>query len=51
MGDSKVVLTGGVDSMSMAPYAVRNIRFGTRLGSDLTMEVSCFFNLVDIYKC
>ncbi|XP_066950706.1 3-ketoacyl-CoA thiolase, mitochondrial-like [Macrobrachium rosenbergii] len=38
MGDSKVVLTGGTDSMSMAPYAVRNIRFGTRLGSDLTME-------------
>lgn len=39
MGDSKIVLTGGTDSMSMAPYAVRNIRFGTKLGTDLNMEV------------
>ena len=40
MGDSKVVLTGGTDNMSMAPYAVRNIRFGTKLGTDIALEVS-----------
>lgn len=39
MGDSKIVLTGGNDSMSLAPYAARNIRFGTRLGTDLGLEV------------
>ncbi|XP_064082853.1 3-ketoacyl-CoA thiolase, mitochondrial-like [Macrobrachium nipponense] len=49
MGDSKVVLTGGTDSMSMAPYAVRNIRFGTRLGSDLTMEDTLWASLTDAY--
>jgi acetyl-CoA acyltransferase 2 len=32
MGDSSVVLTGGTDNMSQAPFALRNIRFGTRLG-------------------
>lgn len=47
MGDSSVVLTGGVDSMSMAPYAVRNIRFGTRLGSDLSMEDTLWASLTD----
>ncbi|XP_045116707.1 3-ketoacyl-CoA thiolase, mitochondrial-like [Portunus trituberculatus] len=49
MGDSKVVLTGGTDSMSMAPYAVRNIRFGTRLGSDLSMEDTLWASLTDAH--
>lgn len=30
-----MVLCGGSESMSQAPYAVRNIRFGTRFGVDL----------------
>ncbi|XP_047470741.1 3-ketoacyl-CoA thiolase, mitochondrial-like [Penaeus chinensis] len=49
MGDSKVVLTGGTDSMSMAPYAVRNIRFGTRLGADLAMEDTLWASLTDAH--
>lgn len=32
LGESQIVLCGGVDNMSMSPYAVRDIRFGTRLG-------------------
>uniref|UniRef100_A0A8C2R278 3-ketoacyl-CoA thiolase, mitochondrial n=1 Tax=Capra hircus TaxID=9925 RepID=A0A8C2R278_CAPHI len=32
--DSEVVLCGGTESMSQAPYCVRNIRFGTKLGSE-----------------
>lgn len=47
LGDSKVVLTGGVDSMSMAPYAIRNIRFGTKLGTDLKMEDTLWASLTD----
>merc|ERR1712046_256180 len=27
-------MTGGTDNMSACPYAVRDIRFGTKLGSD-----------------
>lgn len=30
-----MVLCGGSESMSQAPYAVRNIRFGTKFGFDL----------------
>ena len=35
MGDSEIVMTGGTDNMSASPYAVRDIRFGTRLGTRL----------------
>jgi len=49
LGDSSVVLTGGTDSMSMAPYAVRNIRFGTKLGSDLSMEDTLWASLTDAH--
>ena len=31
-GDYRVVLTGGMESMSQAPYLVRNARFGYRMG-------------------
>jgi len=49
LGESNVVLTGGSDSMSMAPYAVRNIRFGTKLGSDLSMEDTLWASLTDAH--
>lgn len=37
--ESEVVLCGGSESMSQAPYAARNIRFGTKFGFDLKV---CF---------
>lgn len=49
MGDSKIVLTGGTDNMTLAPYAVRNIRFGTRLGTDLSMEDTLWASLTDAH--
>ncbi|CAL4216922.1 unnamed protein product, partial [Meganyctiphanes norvegica] len=49
VGGCKIALTGGVDSMSMAPYAVRDIRFGTRLGSDPIMEDTLWASLTDSY--
>ncbi|TQE78459.1 acetyl-CoA C-acetyltransferase [Leptospira noguchii] len=33
LGDADVVLAGGVESMSNAPYVVRNARWGVRYGS------------------
>lgn len=49
MGDSKVVLCGGAESMSLAPYAVRGIRFGTRLGVDMKLEDTLWSGLTDSY--
>jgi len=38
LGDSKIVLTGGSDNMSQAPFYVRSVRFGTKLGVDNKLE-------------
>ncbi|XP_067001669.1 3-ketoacyl-CoA thiolase, mitochondrial [Anabrus simplex] len=49
IGDSKVVLTGGTDNMSQAPFAVRNIRFGTVLGSKYELEDTLWVGLTDTH--
>lgn len=49
VGGAKVVLTGGVESMSLAPYIVRNIRFGTALGKNYELEDSLWAGLTDSY--
>lgn len=40
LGAARIALTGGVDSMSMAPYIVRNVRFGAPLGAPNAFEDS-----------
>uniref|UniRef100_A0A2K6JW93 Thiolase N-terminal domain-containing protein n=1 Tax=Rhinopithecus bieti TaxID=61621 RepID=A0A2K6JW93_RHIBE len=45
--DAEVVLCGGTESMSQAPYYVRNVRFGTKLGSDIKLEDSLWAGLTD----
>lgn len=40
LGAAKISLTGGVDNMSMAPFVVRNIRFGAGFGIPHVFEDS-----------
>ncbi|XP_071850639.1 3-ketoacyl-CoA thiolase, mitochondrial-like [Apostichopus japonicus] len=47
-GESEVVLTGGAENMSMAPYMVRGARFGIPLGTDLKMEDALWATLTDL---
>lgn len=47
VGDSQVVMTGGTENMSASPYAVRDIRFGTRLGQDPVLEDTLWASLTD----
>jgi len=49
MGDSKVVLCGGAESMSLAPYSTRGNRFGVRLGQDMVSEDVLWVSLTDSY--
>lgn len=49
LGDSKVVLCGGAESMSLAPYSVRGNRFGVRLGQDMVSEDVLWVSLTDSY--
>jgi len=39
LGEANIVLTGGTESMSQAPYAVRNARWGSPLGVDLKVSI------------
>lgn len=39
-GDASVVLAGGTENMSQAPFAVRGTRFGTVLGKSVEFEVT-----------
>ena len=39
LGESDIVLCGGSENMSSSPYALRDARFGTRLGVDLKVRI------------
>jgi len=47
LGDADVVLTGGSDSMSDSPYALRGVRFGTKLGVDYKLDDLMWSALTD----
>jgi acetyl-CoA acyltransferase 2 len=49
VGDADLVLTGGTESMSQAPHAVRGIRFGTRLGKSPELEDTLWSSLFDTH--
>ena len=42
-------IAGGAENMSQAPYALRDARFGTRLGVDLKLEDTLWAGLTDQY--
>lgn len=50
VGDSNIVLTGGTENMSMAPYTLHGVRFGGgRFGVDLKLVDSLAAALTDMY--
>nr|QBH73967.1 mitochondrial 3-ketoacyl-coa thiolase [Encarsia formosa] len=48
-GEAKIVLTGGAENMSQMPFVVRNVRFGTALGSKYEFEDSLWLGLLDTH--
>lgn len=49
LGESDIVLCGGSENMSQAPYALRDARFGTKLGLDLKLEDTLWQGLTDFH--
>lgn len=47
IGESEVVLAGGAESMSQAPFVVRGTRFGVNLGQPMKFEDSLWEALTD----
>ena len=48
-GDHEVIVTGGMESMSNAPYLVPKARFGYRLGHGELLDSMIFDGLTDAY--
>ena len=49
LGESRVVLAGGTESMSQAPHVVRGARWGLRLGPSPPLEDTLWETLRDAY--
>ncbi len=48
-GDHEVIVTGGMESMSNAPYLLKKARFGYRLGHGELIDSMVFDGLTDAY--
>ncbi|MCK5913853.1 MAG: acetyl-CoA C-acetyltransferase, partial [Desulfuromusa sp.] len=50
LGNSQVVIAGGMENMSQAPYALQKARFGQRLGNGELIDLIIFDGLQDPYS-
>jgi acetyl-CoA C-acetyltransferase len=48
-GDHDVVVTGGMESMTNAPYALKKARFGYRLGNDTLIDLMVYDGLTSTF--
>ncbi|MDW7727660.1 MAG: acetyl-CoA C-acetyltransferase [Candidatus Methanoperedens sp.] len=49
LGDADVVLSGGMESMSMAPYALKKNRWGAKMGNDEVVDLMIYDGLWDVF--
>lgn len=49
-GDADVIMAGGIESMSQAPYLVRNIRFGIKFGNVDFVDEMQYDGLTNAYS-
>ncbi|XP_054722177.1 3-ketoacyl-CoA thiolase, mitochondrial-like [Uloborus diversus] len=47
--EAEIVLAGGAENMSQAPYAVRDMRFGTKFGTDYKLEDMLWSSVYDTH--
>ena len=48
-GDADVVMAGGIENMSQAPYALRQARWGARMGSAELVDLMIYDGLQDVF--
>ncbi len=49
-GDSEIVLSGGVECMSQAPYLLKKARWGAKMGNDEMVDSMIYDGLWDIFN-
>jgi acetyl-CoA C-acetyltransferase len=50
LGDADVVVAGGIENMSAAPYALKGARWGYRMGEGNVVDLMIFDGLGDIFN-
>jgi acetyl-CoA C-acetyltransferase len=50
IGDNHIVVAGGTENMDMAPYLLKNGRYGYRLGDSVIIDHMVFDGLTDIFN-
>ena len=48
--DAEIVVAGGLESMSQAPYALRAARWGARMGSSEMVDLMIYDGLLDVFN-
>ncbi|HWP97689.1 MAG TPA: acetyl-CoA C-acetyltransferase [Syntrophomonadaceae bacterium] len=49
-GDADIIVAGGVENMTMAPYVVQKARYGYRMGNGQLVDEMVFGGLTDIFN-
>lgn len=49
-GDGEIILAGGVENMSMAPYIVQKGRYGYRMGNGVLIDEMVWGGLTDVFS-
>jgi acetyl-CoA C-acetyltransferase len=49
LGDAEVILAGGVECMSQAPYLIKKARWGAKMGNDELIDSMIYDGLWDIF--
>lgn len=49
-GDADIILAGGTESMSNAPYALKNHRFGNKMGNEVMIDTMITDGLWDVFN-
>jgi acetyl-CoA C-acetyltransferase len=50
LGDADIILAGGMESMSQAPYVLKKARWGARMGNDELVDLMIHDGLWDIFN-
>jgi len=48
--DAEIVVAGGIESMSQAPYALRQARWGNRMGNGEMVDLMIYDGLLDVFN-
>jgi len=49
-GDNDIVVVGGTENMSRAPYVLNNARYGSRMGNDVLTDTMIHDGLTDAFN-